>query len=173
LNVLKHLSIDTGDTYTVVSGDTERYDLVTVSGTLEIEANATLQADKLDINGGLVTGPGKLEVNEQFAFELADVEQYSTYAGKYSISETLGSQQTYNELLPDTATINSLLVSVEPSSDLQNKTVNGYWGLINNITDSRNRPLSNKQVTMDIAILAPFDEYSDRTSVQTDLEVNL
>lgn len=170
LNALKQLKINSGDTYVVAAGETERYDLVTVDGTLEI--NGTLECDKLD-NNGTVTGGGTLKVNEKFAFELADVEQYSTYAGKYSVTETLGSKQTYNELLPDTADINSLLVSVEPSGDLEAKTINGYWGLIENITDARNRPLTNKQIEMSIQILAPRDEYSDRTAVQTDLEVNL
>jgi hypothetical protein len=124
-------------------------------------------------NNGTITGSGTLKVNEKFAFELADVEQYSTYAGKYSLNETLGSAQKYTELLPDTAGIDSLLVSVEPSSTLQDKTINGYWGLIENITDTRNRPLSNNQVDMTIQILAPKDEYSDRTAVQSDLEVTL
>ena len=170
LNALKQLKIDVGETYTVPSGETERYDLVVVDGTLEI--NGTLEADEVD-NNGTITGSGTLKVNEKFAFELADVEQYSTYAGKYSLNETLGSAQKYNELLPDTAGIDSLLVSVEPSSDLQDKTINGYWGLIENITDTRNRPLSNNQVDMTIQILAPKDEYSDRTAVQSDLEVTL
>lgn len=169
-NVQKTLTVESGTTYTIPSGETERYDLVIVNGTLEI--NGTLETDTIEVNGS-VTGSGTLDVNDQYAFELADVEPYSTYSGKFSINETLGSQQPYNELIPSSATIDTLLIGIEPTADLKNKTIEGYWGLIENITDNRNRPLSNSAVEIQIRVLAPYDEYADHSAVQTDLEITL
>lgn len=169
-NVAKTLTVGVGTTYTIAVGETERYDFVVVNGTLEI--NGTLECDEIDVNG-TVTGSGTLDVNDQYAFELADVEPYSTYAGKFSITETLGSQQRYNELLPSNATIDTLLVGVEPTQRLQDKTINGYWGLIENISDNRNRPLSNSRIGLEMTVLAPYDEYADHTAVQNDLETTL
>lgn len=170
-NVQKTLTVEIGTTYTIAVGETERYDLVIVEGTLEI--NGTLETDRIEVTGGSVTGSGTLDVNDNFAFELADVEPYSTYAGKFSINETLGSQQPYNERVPTSAVIDTLLVGVEPSNDLSDKTINGYWGLIENITDERVRPLSNSRIEIQIRVLAPYDEYADHSAVQADLEINL
>lgn len=170
-NVRKTLTVESGATYTIAAGEIERYDLVIVEGTLEI--NGTLECDKMQVTGGSVTGSGTLDVNGNFAFDLADVEPYSTYAGKFSINETLGSQQPYNERVPSNANIDTLLIGVEPNDKLKEKTIEGYWGLIEDITDERNRPLSNNQVEIQMRVLAPYDEYADHTDVQTDLEITL
>jgi len=169
-NVQSKLTVATGTTYTISVDETERYDLVVVNGTLEI--NGSLEVDEIDING-TVTGSGTLDVNDQFAFELADVEPYSTYAGKYALEETNSAQQKYDERFPDTATIDTLLVGVEPTDRLKDKTIEGYWGLIDDVTDERTRALTNNQIGVEITVLAPYDEYVDHTAVQNDLEITL
>ena len=169
-NTQTMLTVPEGETYTIKSGETERYVTVVVNGTLEI--NGTLEVEEIDVNGN-ITGSGTLATGTESAFDFDDLEPYSTYAGKFSLMETLGSKQPYNELLPSSVDINTLLVAVIPNSDLQSKNVNGYWGLIENITDDRNRPLSNTRVELEITVLAPFDEYADHAAVQTDLEVRL
>lgn len=169
-NVAKTLTIESGTTYTIAVGDTERYDFVVVNGTLEI--NGTLECDEIDVND-TVTGGGTLDVNDKYAFELADVEPYSKYAGTFSINPTLDNTQRYNERLPENEQVDTLLVGVEPTDRLKDKTINGYWGLIENISDNRNRPLSNSQIGLEITVLAPYDEYSDHTAVQNDLETTL
>ena len=168
-NILNKFTVENGETYTIPIGETERYDLVVVNGTLEI--NGTLECDQIEINGSVI-GSGTLKVDDDFAFELADVEPYSEYAGKFSPIETLGAKQRYKENFTDPE-LDTLLVGVEPQARLERKTIEGYWGLISNITDERNRPLSNNQVEIEITVLAPYDEYDDHTAVQTDLEVTL
>jgi len=169
-NTQTMLTVPEAETYTIPSGETERYVTVVVNGTLEI--NGTLEVEEIDVNGN-VTGSGTLVTGSESAFDFDDLEPYATYAGKYSLTETLASQQSYNELIPPSIDINTLLVAVIPNNDLQNKNVNGYWGLIDNITDNRNRALSNTRVELEITVLAPFDEYADHAAVQTDLEVPL
>lgn len=169
-NTQTMLTVPVDETFTIPGGETERFVTVVVNGTLEI--NGTLEVEEIDVNGS-VTGSGTLDTGSESAFDFDDLEPYSTYAGKYSLTATLASQQSYNELIPSTLDINTLLVAVIPNSDLQAKNVNGYWGLIDNITDDRNRPLSNTRVELEITVLAPFDEYADHAAVQTDLEVTL
>lgn len=164
------LTIGAGETYTIPSGETENYVDVIVNGTLVVDG--TLNVETIDVNGTL-TGSGQVNTSREDAFDFDDLEPYSTYSGKYSLVETLGSQQRYNELLPASAGINTLLVAIIPNSDLSNKDISGYWGLIDDVIDERNRPLSNTRVGLEITILAPFDEYADHTAVQTDLEVTL
>jgi len=166
-NVATKLTINTGETYTVETGTTEEWDYVVVDGTLVIDG--TLEADQVD-NNGTIDLNGTLDINEKYAFELQDVQRYSPFSGKYAINETLGSKQQYSEFVPPSADIDTLLVGVEPQQDLKDETIEGYWGLINNISDDRNRALSNSQITLDIDVLATYEEYSDHTAVEADLK---
>jgi len=165
--VLKSLTVDAGKTVTIESGEDVKYDFVTVNGTLVI--NGELTADQVD-NNGRIDLNGTLNVNEKFGFELAEIEIYSTYAGKFNVSETLASQQRYSENIPSSAEIDTLLVGVEPKGSLTDETLNGYWGLIENVTDERVRALSNNEVEIQIRVLAPYDEYANHTAVENDLK---
>jgi hypothetical protein len=169
-NILKTLVVESGDTYIISNGETERYDVVVVDGTLVVDG--IVETERIEING-TVTGDGTVDLDEAFAFDLADVEPYSKYAGTFSLNSTLDNTQRYNERTPTNAEIDTLLVGIEPAERLKDKTINGYWGLIQNISDNRNRPLSNNRVEIEIAVLAPYDEYDDHTEVQNDLEITL
>jgi len=63
------------------------------------------------------------------------------------------------------------VVGIEPAQELQTQSVQGVWGLISGITDNRSRPLTNPQIALEVRILDEFGEYSDITSVQSDLRV--
>lgn len=166
-DVLSTLTINEGDTYTIESGESVEFDYVVVNGTLTI--NGELTADEVD-NNGTINLNGTLNIDEKFGFELAEIEVYSTYAGKFNVSETLASQQRYSENVPPSADIETLLVGIEPRGSLTDETLNGYWGLIENVTDSRNRALSNNEVELSITVLAPYEEYDDHTAVENDLK---
>jgi len=169
VNIQTKLTVKSGTTYVVESGTTEQIDIVVVDGgTLDI--NGTLQADYVNVKSGTIDNDGTLDINEKYAFEVEEIQNYSPFSGKYVINETLGSKQQYSEFIPSTAQIDTLLLGIEPLQDLKDKTVEGYWGLINTITDDRNTPLSNSRITLDIDVLATYEEYSDHTAVEADLK---
>lgn len=155
----------------VPSGET-----LTVYGTFETQAltvNGTVTGDG-DVNIQDFDRPptnGVVDVNEKYAIGLDDAQAYGPYTGDYTISETQLSTQKYHERITPDANIDTLLVGVEPDTDLQQKNIRGYWGLIDNITDNRTQALSNVRVTLSIDVLAPYDEYSDHTAVQNELEI--
>jgi len=169
VEVTPSLTIPDGETLTIESGETLEKSRVVVDGTLVIDG--TLKCDELD-NNGTVDVNGTLNVNEKFAFEYQEIKPYSEYAGKFTTSETLDSRQAYSENIPPNTEPDTLLVGIEPQTELSEKDINGYWGLINNVTDTRNTSLSNgPRIELEITVLAPYAQFSDHTDVQQTLEV--
>jgi len=101
----------------------------------------------------------------------ADVLSYQEYAGKYTTTETLESGQPYREFIPDSASINTLIVGLEPNTELQNENIRGVWGIVDSVTDNRTNALTNPSIELSLRVLAPFTEYTDIASVQSALEV--
>lgn len=169
VEVTPTLTIDSGDTFTVESGETLEKSLVIVNGTLVIDG--TLRCDKLD-NNGTVDLNGTLDINDKYELEYTEIKPYANYSGKFNVTETLSSKQRYSENIPPNNGPNTLLVGIEPQTELDSKDIFGYWGLISNIADIRNQPLSNgPRIEIEITVLAPYEQYDDHTAVQNDLEV--
>lgn len=148
---------------------------LTVNGTLETEAitiNGTVDGTgEIDIQDfDRTPTDGVVDVNEKYTLELEDVNKFAPFAGKYSIAETLSANQFYRENI-DTTEIDTLLVGVEPDTDLQDNDIRGYWGLIDRIQDNRNQPLGTIRVGLDITVLAPYSDFNDHTDVQNSLEL--
>lgn len=164
------LTIGSGDTFTVESGTTVEFSIVEVNGTLVVEAGGTLNTERID-NNGTVNNNGTININERYVLEYSEIEAYADYAGNFTISETLNAEQKYTEQFSSTE-IDDLLVGIEPQTELANQEIGGFWGLITNVTDSRNTSLSNgPRMEIEIQVLAPFDEYADHTAVQNALEL--
>jgi len=155
----------------VPSGETLEIDGVLETKDIVIDGTVTGEGELKVIDDGRPNTTGVLDVNEKYAIGLDDVQDYTPYTGDYTISETLVSTQKYVENLSSDAQINTLLVGVEPDTNLSDEEIRGYWGLIQNITDDRTQALSNTRVTLDIDVLAPFENYADHTAVQNDLEL--
>jgi len=149
---MESLTVEPGETYTVVSGTTEIFKTVNVKegGQLNIEEDAEL------IETG---GDG-----------LAKLQQYQDHAGSYVRRGSINNTHTFSLQIPQNIDISSLLVGVEPAADLQNNDVPGIWGLVSNITDARTDALSNEEVQIELDVLARYDEYSDHAAATNDLE---
>jgi len=153
--------------YTIPSGETEFYATVTIKEGSEIEVNGILVADEIINNGSLDNSTG--EIYNGFA-PGEFMTRLDEFGGKFTILETLSSKQSYSEFLPIDYINDSQLVRIEPNDELEAKRVTGVWGLIENVTDSRNNPLSINRWTIDVTILARFEEYANHTAVEADLK---
>ena len=167
-NFATNFIIDFGETYTIESGETLEVSFVTINGTLVVDGE--LKCDELTINGALDNN-GTVTVNDKFAFEYNEAQRYSPFTGKFTLMETLSAKQPYREFISDSTDIDTLLIGIEPSQDLKDKDLIGYWGLLNNITDNRNRTLTTTQIELELTVLAQYDEYNTFSDVQNDLEV--
>jgi len=145
------------------------------SWTLTTQASGSVTADYV------TSGPPSLTRGETatFAFRAPSQSEFNVlrsladYAGQYAPIPSVNGVQNYLSQLPSRATVNSLLVGIEPDSDLQNQGINGVWGLVDRGADERNQPLSNHAYTLEVRVLSEYSEYADHNAVQSDLEVNL
>lgn len=165
------LTVASGETYTVSAGTSEEYNNADIDGTLVIEDTAELTIFGTLDNDGTIDNDGTLTVTSGSAGGFADLIRYDRHAGSYTLSGTLNNTQRYKERLPTNANINSLVVGLEPATELQNNEIQGKWGLISNVTDSRTRALTNPVLTLEIDILADYNEYDSVTDVQNNLEI--
>jgi len=161
-------------TYTVPSGTTETYDVVQIQngGTLIIEDGASIYCNRRD-NDGTVDNDGLFSIGSAVLGGDAWVEMQQTadFGGEYTINESLNSQQRYTERIPSGADVDSLVVGIEPSAELQNNDVTGIWALVDGGTDERNTTLSEWQYTVDVTVLAELSEYSTLTDLENGLKL--
>jgi len=164
------LTVQNGETVTVSNGDTERFDFVTVESGGTLTVDGTLEADELTNNGTLNVN-GTLKVNERFAFELEDLRPYREYAGNATLRETLNGTQRFSERI-DESVLDTLVIGVEPDQSARDDAIPGVWGVVERVTDSRNQPLATNVATIELRVLAPFNEYSSVSDVTSDLRID-
>jgi len=164
------LTVASGETYVVESGEVESWDNIIVDGTLTI--NGTLYGNSLTLNqGGTINDTdGTLNINTGSVTGYSTLLDYDEVAGAFTTNQTLGFRFPYSEQFASSK-VDTLLVGIEPAETLQNRNISGVWGLIENVEDSRNSALSINRLTIDVTILAQYDEYTDHSAVETDLEV--
>jgi len=166
---LTDLTVASGETYTVESNTFEAYDAIIVDGTLTIDGE--LNGNSLTINdGGTVNDNGELNINNGLVAGFNTVFEYDPFAGKYTLTETLGAAQKYTEQF-STSTITTLLVGIEPEQNLKDRNITGKWALIDNVTDNRNQALSTNRLGISVTILEELDNYTDHTAVENALKL--
>lgn len=74
----------------------------------------------------------------------------------------------YTETLPTAATVDSHVVSLTPSSDLQNVSVRGMWALVTGGGDETTMG-ADLALSLSIFVLADIDDYADRDAVEAAL----
>jgi len=166
-NEFGDLVVASGDTYTIDAGEFEGWDHVIVRGTLTV--NGELNCNELTIDGGTINDNGTITIGDGYVNNYADLFDYDRFAGSYTPLETLGNKYPYSERIDNS--IDSLVFGIEPSTQLQNEYINGIWAILDNITDSRNQPLSTNRITIDVTILAQYDEYADHAAIENDLKL--
>ena len=168
----EELTIPSGDTYTIPAGTTEQYASVTVAGVLVVEGTLLVDWSVTTESTGTITQTDTGTITQTAAVGDREVLMgYDRHAGSYTINGTLNNQQRYRLTIPDNANINSLLIGVEPSEELKNRGIRGFWGLLRNVVDGRTPALTHPVIELEVDILAAFSEYADISSVEAALEV--
>lgn len=139
---------------------------------IETESNGTLTAEfnAGDPNNWTTGG------SASFTFELDTtdqtvVEEFAQWAGSFTTMEMLDNTVKFRDQLPSSATIDSCVLGINPSSDLDNDNIVGVWGLVESIDNQRNQPLTTNRYQFSLTVLAPYSEYADHTAVSNDLEI--
>lgn len=164
-----NLVISSGETHTVEAGTVEVWNDVTVDGELTVNGILVVYGTLDSVDGTVNSEHGTIDTLTQNPF--SRLLAHDRHAGSYTLTETLGNAQKYKERLPASPNINSLVVGLEPATDLSDRDIAGKWGLISNVTDNRTRALTNPVVTLEIDILAEYSEFNDVAAVKTDLEI--
>lgn len=156
----------------VTIAGTNAYDTITVEsgGTLTITGTGNVYTGEV-ANNGTIDNQGTLVINSSFKGSFENVIQYGDYAGKTTTVELLSGEHRYREFVSASPDIDSLLVGIEPSNDLQNKDITGVWGVISGVSDPRGPALNTHRYTITITILAEYSEFSDHNSAETTLKV--
>lgn len=153
---------------TIETGESVKYDTVTVQEGVTLTINGTLTCKQINTNG-TVTVNGTLNVVQPD--ELTILDTYREWGGKYTTNRMIDGTVKYKDRFPTSVGIDSLVIGVEPSADLKANNVNGLWGIISSITNQRNATLNVDRYAIQIFALAPFDDYADVTSVENALRL--
>jgi len=167
-NLVTRLSVESGESMTIPSGETRTVDVADVSGTLTVDGR--LECDGLVVQGGTLTGSGTVDVNERYALELVDLRRYREFAGEFSVLDTLNATKKFSETIDETV-LSTLVVGIEPSDELQARGIPGVWGLVEQIRDERSAPLNRNGLSIRVRVLAPFSEYTTISDVTTTLKL--
>jgi len=168
LNPSDALVVRSGETHTVPTGETETFDRVIIETNATLTVDGTLEVFEFLNNDGTVDNNGVITFTDG---EKEDLLKYQPFAGKFTVTETLASEQTFRERLPDDAEVSSLLVRFVPDTDLQDRQIGGVYGLIDGVTDSRPAALSQDEIEVTVRVLANSGEYSSLTDAENDLAV--
>jgi len=164
-------TISSGDTFTVTGDQIVRYNNLTIDGTLEINNGGVVIVNGTLDNNGTITNNGTLKTANTNAGDLKD---HDRHGGSFSTVDVLSNTIKYRENIPDTATnIQALVIGIEPSSDLSNEELSGIWGLIDSVSDTRTRALSNDSVAVDVTILGEYSEFTDVADVENNLKITV
>lgn len=165
------LTISNGETYTVSSGETEYWGAITVESNGTLTVNGTLFASSLNVQqGGTVNTNGT--VNVSLVVDIVPLLQdFDEFAGQAANLQTLSNTVYYRNQLPSTANISSLIVGVEPGSKLADRDINGVWGIITDVTDTRPQAFTDTSYQIEVLIVDDYPAYADHDSLETTLEM--
>jgi len=95
--------------------------------------------------------------------------EYLDFADAADYGLTEANVPWYREQLPARADVESLVVQLEPSTELSSYDVPGFWGLVTGGDDSRETTLSQERLVLELVVLADADQYTDHTDIENDL----
>lgn len=139
------LYVPAGETHTVEAGTVEVYTDTVVDGTLVV-------------NGELVRTGG------------FNYGSFLEWGGAVATDLDTFTLPAYREQLPTRAGgIDSLVLGFEPSTDLLEQTVAGFWGVVLGGTERTNPTFTDRQVEFRVYVLGWFREW-DRGSIEEKMQ---
>ena len=98
--------------------------------------------------------------------------EYQRHAGSYTINDTLNNTRRYRETIPGNTAVESLLIGIEPNSELKAAGVRGFYGLVRSISDARTPAFTNPAVNLEVDVAAGYSEYSSLSVAEDALELS-
>lgn len=75
----------------------------------------------------------------------------------------------YDEEIPSSLSIDSLVLGFEPNDELSNQDVFGLWAIVDSGDDTRNRALTNDLMDLGLTVLAEYSDYADHSALESEL----
>jgi len=97
------------------------------------------------------------------------VKEFEKYAGYADVTQTLTSAYYSEPTTFQFSPITSLLVSIEPQNVDEAKSV---WGILTAIDDTTEIFNAVARVSMTVFVLAEYDDFADRSAVQTEYQAD-
>lgn len=154
--------------YTISADTGGEYDSITINAGVTVTVNGLLQCNDITVNGDLVVN-GEVIVYEGDA--RSNILEFGEYANKYKTSRMVDGTLKYRDRIPDSSDIESLVVGIEPATELQNADVKGTWGVIDAVIDERNPVFDVDRITLEITNLAEYTDYSNHDLLESDLKL--
>jgi hypothetical protein len=155
---------------TITSSETVSYGEIIVESGVTLTVNGTIKTHNLTVNGDVIVN-GTIIVIEDGDNELSKLLKYAEWAGKYDTKKMLNGTLKYSDRIPSAEVLESLVVGIEPATELQNKDVKGVWGLIDSIEDNRNAVLTPNRIIISLTNLGEFEDYKNVEDIENTLKL--
>lgn len=99
------------------------------------------------------------------------VREYGRWAGRYTLKETIDGTPRFSEHLPASATVDSIVVKLEPGDALDRTP--GLWVVLDDVDDQTRFPRDMARVGLRFTVLARGDQYDTRSQLKNDLGSDL
>lgn len=100
-----------------------------------------------------------------------EVREYSRFAGRYSLTESIDGTPRFSEHTPADASVDSIVVQLSPGDDLT--ATDGLWVILDDVDDATRFPKDQMRISLDMTVLARADEYDDRAAIKSALGSDL
>jgi len=186
-----HYTLQNDNDYIVVNGDLSDYPDITLSETNTFEFYLKEDGLSVDLEGGgsaggtyagtaaggtyagtaagmTYAGLGKT-VSDDATAAYNKLKEYQKYAGYASTQATLGASSfSENPDVFDRAPIDGIVIAIVPGDDVTE--ARGVWGIIESIDDTTEIFGAVARISIDLFVLAEFDEYGSEEQVRNAFE---
>lgn len=95
------------------------------------------------------------------------VREYTRWAGRYASMTMIDGTVRVTEHTPSTATVDSIIVALEPGGDLL--STDGMWVILDDVDDRTENAADLARLELQFTFLARRDEYATRTDLKNAL----
>jgi hypothetical protein len=185
-----HYTLQNDNDYIVVNGDLSDYPDITLSDTNTFEFYLKEDGLSVDLEGGgsaggtyagtaaggtyggnaglTYAGLGKT-VSDTAATAYNRLKEYQKYAGYATTGATQGASYfSENPDVFDRAPIDGIVIAVVPGDDVDE--ARGVWGIIESIDDTTEIFGAVARITVDLFVVAEFNEYGSEEQVRNAFE---
>lgn len=92
------------------------------------------------------------------------VREYSRWAGRYSMVEAIDGTPRFSEHTPDDASVESIVVKLEPDTGLT--ATDSIWVILDGVDDTTRYAEDLARISLDFTVLARGDQYATRADIK-------